>query len=121
VDSQGYVTRVNAEFMKIGARGLTLLVASGDSGTNGRTDPNCVDPYLKPDFPACSPYVTSVGGTEAVNPQTNLPNPPPACNQGFQCISQCDEQAVSYAVSNFASGGGFSIYRGTAPWKGFRP
>jgi subtilase family serine protease len=109
VDSQGYDAVVNTQFQKIGARGLTILVASGDSGTNGRTDGNCVDPYLKPDFPACSPFVTSVGGTQVNNAVTNVPNPPPVCNT-FQCISGGDEVAVSYDVSSFASGGGFSVY-----------
>jgi len=110
VDSQGYVKRVNEEWKKIGARGLSILVASGDSGTNGRTDPQCVDPYLKPDYPACSPYVTSVGGTQLNDPKTNLPNPPPVCSGSFQCLSGGNEVAVSYPVSSYASGGGFSLY-----------
>jgi len=101
---------VNVQFQKIGARGLTILVASGDSGTNGRTDPQCVDPYLKPDFPACSPYVTSVGGTQVNDPKTSLPTPPAGVCNSFSCISGGNEVAVSYDVSNFASGGGFSLY-----------
>ena len=48
--------------MKAGARGISLLFASGDSGAN------CVAHGSGPDlmyanWPAASPYVTSVGGT----------------------------------------------------------
>jgi tripeptidyl-peptidase-1 len=109
VTSQQYVARVNAEFQKIAAQGRTILVASGDSGANGRTDPDCTLPYLKPDYPAASPYITSVGATQLDSPVANLPNPPPVCvNQGYSCASGGLEHAVSYAVANFASGGGFS-------------
>jgi len=54
-----YASRVNNEFMKLGLRGVSLLVASGDSGVG------CNDAGTKfvPDFPASSPYVTAVGGT----------------------------------------------------------
>jgi len=111
VDSQGYVSRVNAEFQKIAARGLTILVASGDSGANGRTDPQCQLTYLKPDYPAASPFITSVGATQLNNPVTSLPNPPPVCTgQGYDCASGGTEVAVSYDVASFASGGGFSNY-----------
>jgi len=111
VNSQGYVWRVNAEFQKIATRGLSILVASGDSGANGRTDPDCTLPYLKPDYPAACPYITSVGATQLNNAQTALPNPPPVCKgQGYACASGGQEVAVSYAVANFASGGGFANY-----------
>jgi tripeptidyl-peptidase-1 len=108
VDSTGYVQRVNTEFQKIGLRGVSILTASGDSGANGRTDPGCTIPQLRAPFPGSSPYVTSVGATEVVN-TTPLANPPPLCaTAGLTCISAGTEQAVSFAVSGFASGGGFS-------------
>jgi len=92
-------------------RGLTVIVASCDSGANGRTDPDCTLPYLKPDYPAASPSITSVGATQLINAQTSLPNPPPVCvGQGYDCASGGTETAVSYDVANFASGGGFSNY-----------
>jgi len=109
VNSQGFVARVNSEFQKIGLRGVSILVASGDSGANGRTDEYCTEPTLLPDYPAASPYVTSVGATEIHNPVYNLNPVPPACNNvGYACASGGTEAAVSYAQSNFASGGGFS-------------
>ena len=57
-----------------------------------------------------SSYVTSVGATEYINPEFNLPNAPPACNSSeWQCISGgSDEQSVSQDISHFLSSGGFS-------------
>jgi len=52
-----YANRLNFEFMKVAARGVSILFASGDSGAN------CVGNEFSPDFPAALPYVTAVGGT----------------------------------------------------------
>jgi len=69
--SAAYMYTANTAFMKAGAKGLSILVASGDNGVCGRT--GCLIPprYKKharfhPDFPAGSPYVTAVGGTDFV-------------------------------------------------------
>eukprot|EP00127_Corallochytrium_limacisporum_P000035 Clim_evm14s2 gene=Clim_evmTU14s2 len=48
----------NVQFMKLGTTGRTVLVASGDSGVG------CVGGKQDPSFPASSPYVTTVGGTD---------------------------------------------------------
>lgn len=81
--SSVYIQRVNTEFQKAAARGLTLLFASGDSGAgcwsvSGRQQ-------FRPTFPASSPYVTTVGGTSFENP--------------FR---------VTNEVVDYISGGGFS-------------
>jgi len=57
-----YATRINAEFMKAGARGISLLFASGDSGAAGDNH-GCKNGQFVPQWPAPSPYVTAVGGT----------------------------------------------------------
>jgi subtilase family serine protease len=102
------VNAVNIQFQKIAVRGISLLAASGDSGANGRTDPDCSDPQLRPSFPGSSPYITAVGATE-LTATTDLTNPPPLCaSAGYDCVASGTEQAVSYAISGFASGGGFS-------------
>jgi len=59
------------------------VVSSGDAGANGRNNAQCKLRRLLPDFPAASPYVTTVGGTQVNNPKFNLPNPP-----SFVCGSQ---------------------------------
>jgi len=61
--SASYMDAVNAQFMKLGARGISILVASGDQGVYGRTGVSR-DKKFHPDFPASSPYVTAVGGTD---------------------------------------------------------
>ena len=58
-----YAQRVNTEFMKAGARGVSLLYASGDSGVGDGSS----GPFV-PTFPAGSPWVTVVGGTELDDP-----------------------------------------------------
>lgn len=49
--------RLNAEFQKAGARGISLLYASGDEGAN------CKNKKFVPETPGSSPWVTAVGGT----------------------------------------------------------
>jgi tripeptidyl-peptidase-1 len=59
------MTRFNTEICKLGLRGLTVMVASGDDGVanyGARTfKRNC---GFNPSFPATSPYVTTVGATQ---------------------------------------------------------
>merc|ERR1712232_1449371 len=90
VDSQQFVARVNTEFQKIGLRGVSLFVASGDSGANGRSDGECTDTVLHASFPASSPYVTAVGATMLKDPKFALSSTPTACSSqgsGYQCAS----------------------------------
>jgi len=111
VNSTQYVQRVNIEFIKIGLRGVSLFAASGDSGSNGRTDEICIfSESGNPAFPAASPYVTAVGATQLRNTQYSLQNPPPVCQQAefWFCASGGQEQAVSWDFASFTSGGGFS-------------
>ncbi|KAJ5801824.1 uncharacterized protein N7518_003892 [Penicillium psychrosexuale] len=84
-----YARRVCAEFAQLGARGVSILVASGDYGV-GRNK-QCLDIDEKnrrfmPSFPASCPYVTAVGATRFLEP----------------------EMVAFDARSSYASGGGFS-------------
>jgi len=60
--SMSYANRINLEFQKAGARGISILFASGDSGVGG-TGGSCT--RFVPQWPSGSPYVTAVGGTGA--------------------------------------------------------
>jgi len=61
--SAAFMESVNVELQKLGARGATVLFASGDGGVIGRRgDAKKFDPG----FPAASPYCTTVGGTDFV-------------------------------------------------------
>lgn len=62
--SDDYIQAVNIQLMKAGIRGLSILFASGDQGVCGREGCGFFRKRFKPDFPAGSPYVTSVGGTD---------------------------------------------------------
>lgn len=60
-----YADAVCESFMKLGARGVTILTAAGDSGAGGRSacDGSGNIEKFKPSFPAACPWVTVVGGT----------------------------------------------------------
>jgi len=62
-----YMNTVNTQFAAAATRGLSILFASGDQGVWGRTG---VGKTFHPDFPAASPYVTSVGGTDFATKST---------------------------------------------------
>jgi tripeptidyl-peptidase-1 len=61
--SAAYMDSVNVQFQKLGAMGVSILFASGDQGVAGRSGKTSDGKY-HPDFPAGSPYVTAVGGTD---------------------------------------------------------
>eukprot|EP00316_Scyphosphaera_apsteinii_P000627 CAMPEP_0119330464 /NCGR_PEP_ID=MMETSP1333-20130426/78333_1 /TAXON_ID=418940 /ORGANISM="Scyphosphaera apsteinii, Strain RCC1455" /LENGTH=556 /DNA_ID=CAMNT_0007339859 /DNA_START=35 /DNA_END=1705 /DNA_ORIENTATION=- len=61
--SEEYMLEANIAFMKLGAMGISVLFASGDQGVLGREG---IGAKYHPDFPASSPYITAVGGTDFV-------------------------------------------------------
>lgn len=113
--NEQYVARINTEFQKVGLLGITITVASGDSGCHGRTDEECFlqqGKKMYPDYPACSPYVTSVGGTALVNAQSQSPTEPICTNHGVTCATGGTEVTATTEkqVAQISSGGGFSNY-----------
>ncbi|KAI0505389.1 Pro-kumamolisin [Xylaria bambusicola] len=89
---ESYAKRVCAAFAQLGARGVSVIVASGDEGVgkDGRCYSNDGENKAKfmPTFPASCPFVTAVGGTRNFNPVI----------AGFD------------ARGGFVTGGGFSDY-----------
>ncbi|KAI1654590.1 tripeptidyl-peptidase [Daldinia decipiens] len=68
-----YALKVCNMFMQLGARGVSVLFSSGDSGPGD----SCIResdqaPYFQPSFPAGCPYVTSVGATYNVAPEQGV-------------------------------------------------
>lgn len=57
--SYAYASRSSAEFAKLAARGVSVLIAAGDSGVGGNCSASGV---FSPDWPATVPTVTTVGG-----------------------------------------------------------
>lgn len=85
---RSYAKRACQGFAQLGARGISVLFSSGDSGVgpSGKCFSN-VNPKKEmflPAFPAGCPWVTAVGGTAGFEPEV--------------------------AVSRFGSGGGFANY-----------
>merc|ERR1712039_85222 len=63
--SREYMLTCNTAFMKAGAKGISILFASGDQGVCGRSGCGLLThSRFHPDFPAGSPYITAVGGTD---------------------------------------------------------
>ncbi|KAK5627564.1 hypothetical protein RRF57_003279 [Xylaria bambusicola] len=65
-----YALKVCNMFMQLGARGVSVLFSSGDSGPGD----SCIRvtdraPYFQPTFPGSCPYITSVGATRGVSPE----------------------------------------------------
>lgn len=86
-----YAQRACNEFAQLGARGVSLFFASGDSGVG--SSGSCLSnngtnaTTFLPEFPSSCPYITSVGATMDFEPEV-----------------------VAYHPSGYAGGGGFSDY-----------
>lgn len=52
-------------FSQLGAKGVSVFVASGDYGVGN----NCPSGKYNPEYPATCPWVTAVGGTDGTNPE----------------------------------------------------
>lgn len=95
-----YQRRQCNEIMKLGMQGVSVVVASGDSGVAGRggdpTPSNCLGDdgeVFAPDFPASCPYMTAVGST-------------------YLPLGKLSTSHSERATNRFGSGGGFSnIYK----------
>ena len=116
--SFAYVEATNAGFLAATARGVTIVVASGDAGAHGRSDPSCESAAPLPDWPASSPYVLTVGGTQLIH-GVALENPKsPLCAQTGSCAGNGTEIVCSHhSGSLITSGGGFSLVASQPPWQ----
>jgi tripeptidyl-peptidase-1 len=90
----------DAEMMKFGLRGLTVLVSSGDNGVSSSSASNDESQcgYF-PSFPATSRFVTAVGATQG----------PEAGKEEIVCSTETD--------SIITSGGGFSALYDRPTWQ----
>ena len=116
ITSAQYVHRTNLEYVKMGLRGVTINVASGDAGAPGRTNELCLNPGTYPVFPGSSPYVTSVGATYVVPSQAHKLNRwgSPLCVQ-YGCVNGTVELPTNFADTGWTTGGGFAVYDETRP------
>ncbi|KAJ7830620.1 family S53 protease-like protein [Mycena olivaceomarginata] len=64
-------TKICNGYMALGARGISVVFASGDGGVRGNHDSTdvCTNNTFMPVFPASCPWVTSVGSTQGFAPE----------------------------------------------------
>lgn len=106
-----YVDRVNVEYIKLGLRGVTITVSSGDAGAPGRTNEDCMDNTntVHAVFPGSSPWITSVGATFILQSNKTLDYKTPLC-QKYQCANGSDEFVTNHNSTGWTAGGGLSNY-----------
>jgi len=85
--TQAELTLIDDNFKKVAMRGITVLFASGDSGS-AEVNAGFGEDKIYASWPASSPYVTSVGATYFIN--------------------SSNEKSGEKATTQFGSGGGFS-------------
>ena len=117
--SEEYVTRVNTEYIKMGLRGVSVTVSSGDAGAAGRTNENCAPDSLgisnvNPAFPGSSPYITSVSATYIVPSNKKVVWKTPLCKK-WGCASGNKELPCNFNSTGWTTGGGFAIFNETRP------
>jgi len=81
------ITRLSEDVQKLGAMGVTVVIASGDDGSGGNTRQGSNNGKLSPSFPASIPYVLAVGST----------------------FFEGGLSGEEMATTQFGSGGGFSF------------
>lgn len=67
---KSYANKACNLFAQLGARGVSVLVAAGDDGVGEICTTEKGDKRFHTEFPASCPWVTTVGGTTSVGPET---------------------------------------------------
>lgn len=119
ITASQYVDRSNIELAKLGSLGLTVVVASGDAGSPGRTDESCgTQNPINPIFPGSSPYVLSVGATYVLQGGNTTDWQTPLCTQNG-CVSGNQSAVINFENVGWTTGGGFGIYdsESTPDWQ----
>eukprot|EP01006_Ploeotia_vitrea_P041564 TRINITY_DN66548_c2_g2_i1.p1 TRINITY_DN66548_c2_g2~~TRINITY_DN66548_c2_g2_i1.p1 ORF type:complete len:563 (-),score=104.13 TRINITY_DN66548_c2_g2_i1:836-2500(-) len=88
VCAEADMNRLDQDFMKLNTRGISFIIASGDSGSGWWARDGWNDDYLCPSWPSSSEYCTAVGSTYFY--------------EGNRDVEQ--------ATTQFGSGGGFSFW-----------
>merc|ERR1712007_14587 len=80
------ISRLSEDVQKLGAMGITVVIASGDDGSGGISRQGSNNGKLSPSFPASIPYALAVGST----------------------FFESGLSGEEMATTQFGSGGGFS-------------
>lgn len=121
-NSLGALQGQESYFRQANAQGQTILVSAGDTGAAGCEDPGVTTAYdgLQVSYPASSPYVTAVGGTQfndTSNPSTYWSSS--NNNQYGSAIGYIPESVWNENSSDplAAGGGGASRVFGKPSWQ----
>merc|ERR1712137_881506 len=118
--SSSYVSNTNAGLQKLGLMGISIFVASGDSGAASSSNNNCRNTQtpIQPDYPASSNFVTAVGGTMFSAADVLSPPLPPFCQEATRTCAGAGTEVVSQPPEALiTSGGGFSNVADTPSWQ----
>lgn len=96
-DANSFLNSLDSTFQQADAQGISVLVASGDSGAYG-----CQNNQLSVSLPASSPFVTAVGGTALFLNGND---------------SYSHEAGWEGPLEGAGSGGGLSIYYQRPSWQ----
>ncbi|KAJ7626137.1 family S53 protease [Roridomyces roridus] len=95
--SLSVATSVCNAYMQLGAIGVSTLFATGDGGVGGFSSGTTSCPAFVPTTPASCPFVTSVGGTQGLPPQTGAALSSGGFSNYFAVPSYQTTDAKSYA------------------------
>lgn len=107
--------------MKLAARGITIIIADGDTGAGDLGPPPMSQTscdILHPDWPSQSPYVTAISSTY-LTPRAQPICYLPASEGGINCLEQPMGEVVTGMTQGlfWGSGGGFSAVTKRASWQ----
>ncbi|MGH9610022.1 MAG: S53 family peptidase, partial [Bryobacteraceae bacterium] len=120
------IDSLNAEFEQANVLGITVVAASGDDGAadcdegTDSTPPSVATQGLAVDFPASSPYVTAVGGTEFNEGSGTYWQPQSTTDILSSALSYIPEMAWNDTTADgqlAATGGGVSSDNAKPSWQ----
>jgi len=91
---------INDRLAAAAAQGITVCISSGDDGSGDELS----DGRAHVDFPSCSPFVLSVGGTMLVH-------------QGNATVEETWHQGTGVRPQGGATGGGVSVFFARPSWQ----
>ena len=103
-------------YAQLGARGVSILFASGDGGVAGGRSNTCTT--FVPTFPSGCPYLTSVGSTHGINPETAADFSSGGFSNYFEMPSY-QASAVKGFLSKYAPDYGPTVWNDTGKARGF--
>jgi tripeptidyl-peptidase-1 len=104
--SQSIINSIDQDFMTLGSRGVSIIIASGDTGSALQNQ------QLWPSWPASSPWVTAVGATCFTDSsmKTEMASTQFGSGSGFSSMFSIDDAAFQKThVANYVAGQGSKL------------